>query len=273
MTIRRSAVTSFGVAIAFSALGVSACGLLFDVDSLGSTAAVDAGDAGSDAVAEVDAQCAHRAGGPMINAGGSCIDATKVTVLDYDAFRTAMRSAPPPPKPCDWLTSFEPPDFAKQLTSPNLPVVNVNWCQAFHYCAWAGKRLCGDVRGGAVAYDDAGMSDPKTNQWLRACTHEGERKFPWGNDSKGTACPESPLVPVGSRPFCEGGYPGLFDMIGNGDEWVDGCDPAGRRGLPEEDDCPIVNAAVVRNEGKCSDYRYVGRYQADGYIGFRCCGP
>jgi len=43
---------------------------------------------------------------------------------------------------------------------PGKPVVCVDWCDAFSYCAWVGKRLCRD-----------GSADelPEVSEWRLAC--------------------------------------------------------------------------------------------------------
>jgi hypothetical protein len=41
--------------------------------------------------------------------------------------------------------------------SGNFPITNVDWCDAYAYCAGIGKRLCGKIGGGTL--DQGGLDD------------------------------------------------------------------------------------------------------------------
>ena len=50
------------------------------------------------------------------------------------------------PSFCAWNTDFTPSAaWPPAPTQANHPVVWVDWCDAFAYCAGAGKRLCGPL--------------------------------------------------------------------------------------------------------------------------------
>jgi hypothetical protein len=160
-----------------------------------------------------------------------CIDSLETTFADYQQFVDFTAGASPSqPSTCDWNTEFTWPNWVKSSPS-TLPVGGIDWCDAWAYCAFRGKRLCGKVGGGALQL--AGMSDPqvaKDGEFARACSANGTKKYPYGSEYVGDACNDSggavsnESVPVGSLVACEGGYPGLFDMSGNAQEWINACD-------------------------------------------------
>lgn len=89
---------------------------------------------------------------------------------------------------------------------PNRPAVPITWRMAQRYCLWAGKRL------------------PTEAEWEKVARGGMEaRLYPWGNDApscdkaqyKGCAPHQTREV----AQFQPGPY-GVFDMAGNGYEWV-----------------------------------------------------
>jgi len=58
---------------------------------------------------------------------------------------------------------------------------------------------------------------------MKACTAGGTRDYPYGDEYEPDACNGGTstglLVPTGQLSSCEGGLPGLFDMVGNAWEW------------------------------------------------------
>jgi formylglycine-generating enzyme len=98
--------------------------------------------------------------------GPYCIDSTEVTVEQYQKFVATQPSLAGQPASCAFNTSVGEagdPD-TKTARKPML----VNWCNAWLYCAWAGKRLCGRiVDGGPVDYD-VGYDDPEQSECSRS---------------------------------------------------------------------------------------------------------
>jgi formylglycine-generating enzyme required for sulfatase activity len=133
--------------------------------------------------------------------GGFCIDATKITNAQYNAFLTAVAMDPTfqQPAKCAWNMSLMP---AGMMNAPDFPVVNVDWCDAHAYCAWAGKRLCGRIGGGANPF--AAFADASSSQWYAACSAGGTKAFPYGAAYDPLACnggddPTPGIVAVGAR--------------------------------------------------------------------------
>jgi formylglycine-generating enzyme len=206
--------------------------------------------------------------------GTFCIDATEVTNRQLTAFiNSTVR--PTPPAKCAFKTSYggaiRPDD--------DLPATDVDWCDAWMYCAWAGKRLCGS-RNGTVIDEEIKANNAQISEWFAACSLQGTRDYPYPGDFSPSACNTcqniaacsdggSPLVPVGSRATCEGGYPGLFDMSGNVNEWEDNCNSS--------DTCPPRggNATTGAADSTCamgtSAPLVNKRNQKGPRTGIRCC--
>jgi hypothetical protein len=93
-----------------------------------------------------------------------------------------------------------------------MPWTELTWWEAEAACTAAGKRLC------------------DSDEWRAACGGPEGWPFPYGEEGRGDYCncdprytlpgPYPGLVPTGSFPTCEGGYAGLFDMVGNAGEWT-----------------------------------------------------
>lgn len=222
-------------------------------------------DSGADAADVVRTCPTGLSGSSMVPAPDAsfCIDAYEVSSADYAAFVTAM--ALPDAGEIDfterpWCNAdggFAP---ANSASTPSQPVMYVSYCDAYAYCAWAGKHLC--------------TGQAATGEWPRACSNELTRNWPYGNVADASACNinknTAPFAHAegGAYPGCVGGFDGLYDMIGNVAEWVDDCAPDGGT-------CAILGGAwnsslAVDCEARAQESP---RYKTTSFygVGFRCC--
>jgi formylglycine-generating enzyme required for sulfatase activity len=120
----------------------------------------------------------------------------------------------------------------------------------------------------------------EVSEWTAACSHGGQRGYPYGTSLESEACnggehsgtPRA-IVPVGTTPGCQGGYPGLFDLAGNIHEWENACFP--QAATPgRTDKCWFRGGSYHDDGNSCSTAFEVSRDYVDNYcdIGFRCCG-
>lgn len=129
---------------------------------------------------------------------------------------------------------------------PKQPAVPISWEQAFTYCKWVGKRL------------------PTEAEWEYVA--RGGRKattYPWGNSeptcqrANYRGCRKGKIdttVDVGSFPP---GHFGVYDMAGNGYEWVNDWASECREGCTR----PCGKACYGRDpKGPCA-----GKYPCPGY--------
>lgn len=239
-----------------AAFATSACSLALDWNSLTRESGPCRGDSGP----------------AMVQIGSYCIDATEVTGADYQLFFDTNPDVRAQIAECALNTTFMPTNWPLPPEKANHPVTFVDWCDAFAYCAWAGKALCGRLEGGPVLVED--KDNPDVSQWYRACTRNGTRDFPYGNVEE-QVCNAGDIgsndtEPVGSHPQCVGGYEGIFDLVGNVAEWEDTCSPTLATELEDPcltrgDDFDTIGSA------SCMESFGVERLKPEAYIGFRCC--
>jgi formylglycine-generating enzyme required for sulfatase activity len=207
------------------------------------------------------------------------IDATEVTVTQYAAFLTAKGSnTSGQPAYCSWNTSYQPTaEWPRSIEYGDMPVAWIDWCDAYAYCQWAGRRLCGKIGGGPNLTND--YDNRALSQWMHACSGPNNTLFPYGNQHDSTRCngPEAQVnaaLAVGAKSTCVGGYAGLYDMSGNVWEWEDSC--AASSG--PDDICRWRGSSYVGNTDgpsgvflQCDANNNNPRSITDSSIGFRCC--
>jgi formylglycine-generating enzyme required for sulfatase activity len=215
--------------------------------------------------------------------GTYCIDSTEVTNAQYADFLAALATSTVTPTlgaGCPAMTNFTPVDTIGHepvwpTTALNYPVVHVNWCDAYAYCAWAGKRLCGAIGGGSLMSQPSPVpqSMEAVSEWLGVCSGGGATAYPYGSTYETTWCngtgPGGALAPVASNPQCVGGYPGVYDMSGNVWEWTDACTSS----TEIMAFCSTFGGAFDSNPSDltCLSQRWWYRTDTAANIGFRCC--
>jgi formylglycine-generating enzyme required for sulfatase activity len=228
---------------------------------------------------------------PKKAGGGSyCIDASEVTYSQYLVFSAASPSNLTLPAGCPGAGSYTPGgDWPPGVTTAamQLPVSYVDYCDAYAYCLYSGKHLCGKVDGGANSQADS--SDPTKSEWFNACTGNGTAAYPYGSVYDNAKCDGvdigSAATPAGTcgantcgskvgydfaspaTLVCQGGVPNIWGMSGNLAEWEDSCDSA----TPPN--------CLVRGGSRCEKGPNLacaaGVSQPRTYkgcdVGFRCC--
>lgn len=253
--------------------------------SVGDDAPVGSGDTATPGDSQPPPfSCPTGTKGPkMVKVGTSgnefCIDSTEVTVAQYNEFRASNPDPPNQTGNCAWNTTYVPSTGAP----PDAPQAYVNWCDAYAYCAWAGKRLCGKIVQGTnpgAPLAESDINSATVDQWYVACSHAGDRTYPYGNSQNPQACNVSGANgdvawSPGQKTTCEGGYGGLYDMVGNVWEWSDDCRLVGDAGSDPKTMyyCPARGGSF--GNGQPSDCKSIGQYSGIGGsgndTGIRCC--
>lgn len=211
-------------------------------------------------------------GGPdMVNVGPFCIDSSEVTIAQYLTFLASKAGdTRGQPAYCAGNTTYTPSQgWPAKAADEQKPVTAIEWCDAYAFCKWAGKRLCQAPSGG-------------TDEWHYACSHkdDGLHAFPYGNTYSPTACNGvergGQLVPVKSLASCQAdpsGFAGIFDMSGNVWEYVDDCKLADG-GPGANDQCGVSGGGAGQTGGDLAcarrDHRPRGSF-SNTDVGFRCC--
>jgi hypothetical protein len=198
---------------------------------------------------------------PAPEAGSFCIDTTEVTMAQYQDFLAADAS-PGLPSVCAKSGAFAPQACAQNSYDPvgraDYPVTCVNWCDAYAFCQWAGKELCGTFSGQPMlqAWSDS--------PWTWTCN---SGTIAGGNGLE-AYCNFGPAIqPVKSSPQCHGdggSWSEVYDLLGNAAEFVSF---SPRAGSP-----PGIIGGGAAFAGDCDIAQGNDNYATTQYnIGFRCC--
>lgn len=222
---------------------------------------------------------------PVPSGGSYCIDTTEVTVAQFLAF-TKASDIPGAPSYCGqlgieqtpWTMCSGPGGVGRAAWKDSDPIGCVNWCQAFQFCQWAGKRLCGAIGGGHSAKVYMGKeADPKS-QWFNACTEFGKHDYCYGDLAADGVCigkdsANGQPVAVGSASGCHPPDPpfsDVFDLLGNVEEWEDACDAY----AAPTDGCMTRRSDYTDAPGfeePCLAAQWGARGMLLPGVGFRCC--
>jgi formylglycine-generating enzyme len=203
-------------------------------------------------------------------AGKYCIDAHEVSRKSYVAFVTAKAGDTSGQKArCAWNKSYLP---QSQLAGGDtMAVVGVDFCDAEAYCTWTGKHVCGRIGGGEITEAVSGAE----REWNVACSLDGTKVYPYGQTYLDGRCAvvfdAGPNHSATTPNACEGGYPGLYDMVGNVWEWIDATGNAGTDG-PQGDGVYFQGGSFAYEAlTTCTSGSGLRRDYNAPDIGIRCC--
>ncbi len=231
-----------------------------------------------------------------------CMDAREVLNSEYKAFLDANPTPPAQPAECAWNTQLtpeiwhegddSPPDNKcpegewRVDSAPDLAVSCVDFCDAYAYCKWAGKRLCGEQGKAGDKVDVLPTPDDlhkvaisTKSEWFDACTQGGKTAYPYGDAFEAGRCIDvTKYTSAGTAALntknlngdtCAGStapFDAVHHLSGNVYEWANLCTDGGVTckfnggsygSQPEELACAYPGIG------------YAGTINV--YVGFRCC--
>jgi formylglycine-generating enzyme len=210
---------------------------------------------------------------PQVGGGSYCVDKTEVTQTQYQAFLATNPSGLTQIAQCTGQSftpsggcnGWNPGAFGQR------PAVCVDWCDAYGFCKYVGKHLCGKIDNGDPIDPSTEANDEALDEWYNACSAGGTQVYPYGNLYDGSTCNglnaglTNPANVLFFAP-CVGGYPGLNDMSGNVREWTNSCSGS---------NCMQRGGSWLdgSNNLRCDANTMGARTEANDRIGFRCCAP
>jgi formylglycine-generating enzyme len=296
MVTRRGRVMLFVGSLAFS---LAACQSIIGFEAKELTPSAEGGEPAidGDLSERSSGDCPTTTKGPRLlpvkTATGElqCVDETEVTQGQYRLFMNDVTNPREQPADCNWNTSLLPNSTClsqlddgdaspyncstRNAACDNAPQTCIDWCDAFYYCKWAGKRLCGRIGGGAVGTTET--SNAAVSQWVNACSSSGKQAFPYGPEFDGGTCYTTadagyPTLPVKSYPGCVT-PDGIYDMSGSVAEWEDSC----TNGKGPDDICAYRGGGFLTDPVAqlfdCTHAQGRARNLAAKWRGFRCCFP
>jgi formylglycine-generating enzyme required for sulfatase activity len=192
---------------------------------------------------------------PWPDGSAYCIDEREAVYAEYKQFLDAKGedfSGQPPE--CAWNESFVPgwDDAAHEIpqcsswyfdTEPDRAANCMDFCDAWAYCAWAGKRLCG-VRGadpGALSLfadgQEGQIAPTLESEWFNVCSQGGTTKYPYGDAYERGRCIDQAKIDAEGEDSalavadavdsgCRGTntpYDAVYNMSGSVEQWLNIC--------------------------------------------------
>jgi formylglycine-generating enzyme required for sulfatase activity len=151
-------------------------------------------------------------------------------------------------------------------------MLTINICDAWGFCRWAGKRLCGAIGDGGTIRS---ATDLLHTEWYYACRNGVPNyPYPYGNTYDASTCNTEGNGPVdvGSRRGCHGmsrPFDQIFDMSGNAWEIIFDLDLN-----PSSNDTATGMFGGAWNDGNvgCLSTGGLDAYISDNpQSGIRCC--
>lgn len=179
-----------------------------------------------------------------------------------------------------------PDAFSQKNMRQHYPIACVNWCNAYSYCAWAGKRLCGRVGGGdGDASDAPKLADANQSEFFNVCSQGGKTAYAYGDYRADIPSASEIVYPqlgdaavraaseADAPTDCHGTMP-PFDAVVNVGcnvaEWQDGCSSSAFDAI-----CVAHGGAASGTPSdkgaRCDAFLEQARSQRSVRIGFRCC--
>jgi sulfatase modifying factor 1 len=238
-----------------------------DAGDASDTGVVDVSDTLVDSPLDVGPAPCPSTGQSMVRidrktSGSFCIDQNEVTIAQMVVFAASGFPATGKPAKCPTIDTWYRDGGARDTD----PAYNVNWCQAWAYCSWAGKRLCSVV-----------------DKLSPATAVNSEMAWTCGQGSLGTTYPYGNIYTVGrcdvesgrstpelvtKFPLCHGvspPYDSVLNLSGGASEWTADC--------PDATHCWVRGGFfgdVVANT-TCTSIYAQGIASLYSGVGFRCC--
>jgi len=232
-----------------------------------------------------------------------CIVERQATYGEYRQFSKKMgKKFDGQPSECSWNRDYGPSEYCLYRpgevskcgpslaeADPDHAVTHLDFCDAWAFCSWAGKRLCGEHSAdpGSIHMFDRSIDDyfggrayglptVETREWLHACTQGGTSSYPFGEDWKDGVCLDhwklraqgasSRRVRDTAGNECRGTHPpydSVFNMIGGARQWANAC-------RSEDWRCVQYGGIRVDNVSPCVDVEVLYHIRSPT-AGVRCC--